>query len=451
MTPPKNAGGGNRTWIAKLTLTDFRNYRAATLNPGPAPAVLFGANGAGKTNCLEAISLLTAGRGLRSLPFSELVRSGGAGGWAVAAKVFAGAAEIEIGTGVQAPPGGVLGTRAPRIVKVDGALAKGSGALARIRMVWLTPAMDSLFTGAASERRRFIDRLALSLEPAYASAAATFDRAMRQRNKALEDLSPPRLLDGIEVQMAEAAAGIAVTRHRAIEALAVEIAAERDRAPDSAFPWAALSLAGHLEAQASALAIDAAGMPGESPPHPVPLPEGRGDALSTGAARLPSPLAGEGLGVRGASAIQAEIQASYLQLLARSRARDREAGRTLTGPHRSDLEVTHGPKGMPAKMCSTGEQKALLVGLALAQARLVKEVSGGIAPLILLDEIAAHLDEDRRAALFSSIASLDAQVWMTGTDSAMFAPLRDATAVQFFRVSDGTFMPISGAESGSNP
>ena len=236
MTPPKNAGGGNRTWIAKLTLTDFRNYRAATLNPGPAPAVLFGANGAGKTNCLEAISLLTAGRGLRSLPFSELVRSGGAGGWAVAAKVFAGAAEIEIGTGVQAPPGGVLGTRAPRIVKVDGALAKGSGALARIRMVWLTPAMDSLFTGAASERRRFIDRLALSLEPAYASAAATFDRAMRQRNKALEDLSPPRLLDGIEVQMAEAAAGIAVTRHRAIEALAAEIAAERDRAPEFGFP-----------------------------------------------------------------------------------------------------------------------------------------------------------------------------------------------------------------------
>ena len=163
-------------------------------------------------------------------------RSGGAGGWAVAAKVFAGAGEIEIGTGVQAPPGGVLGTRAPRIVKIDGALAKGSGALARIRMVWLTPAMDSLFTGAASERRRFIDRLALSLDPAYASAAATFDRAMRQRNKALEDMSPPRLLDGIEVQMAEAAAEIAVIRHRAIESLAAEIAAERDRTPDSVFP-----------------------------------------------------------------------------------------------------------------------------------------------------------------------------------------------------------------------
>jgi DNA replication and repair protein RecF len=402
MTTSQDAGGGDRrTWIGKLTLTDFRNYRGATLAPRPAPAVLFGANGAGKTNCLEAISLLTAGRGLRSLAFSELVRSGGAGGWAVAAKVFAGAQEIEIGTGVQAPLGGVLGSRTPRIVKVDGAQAKGSGALARIRMVWLTPAMDSLFTGAASERRRFVDRLALSLDPAYASAAATFDRAMRQRNKALEELSPPRLLDGIEVQMVEAAAEIAVMRHRAIEALAAEIGAERDRVPDSAFPWAALSLEGLLEAQAGSVA-------------------------------------------------PADMQESYAHLLARSRERDRTAGRTLVGPHRSDLEVTHGPKGMPAKMCSTGEQKALLVGLALAQSRLVKEVSGGIAPLILLDEIAAHLDEDRRAALFASIASLNAQVWMTGTDSVMFAPLRDATAVQFFRVSDGTFTPMNGAESGSN-
>ncbi|MGO9483821.1 MAG: DNA replication/repair protein RecF [Rhodomicrobium sp.] len=402
MTILQSAGGENsRTWIGKLTLTDFRNYKSATLSPRPEPAVLFGANGAGKTNCLEAISLLTAGRGLRSLPFSELARNGG-GSWAVAAKVFAGAGEIEVGTGMQAPLGGVLGTRTPRIVKIDGAVAKGSGALSRIRMLWLTPAMDSLFTGAASERRRFIDRLALSLDPAYAGAAATFDRAMRQRNKALEDMSPPRLLDGIEVQMAQAAAEIAVIRHRAIESLAAEIAAERDRMPDSVFPWAALSLVGQLEVQAG-------------------------------------------------SATQAEMHRSYAQALAHSRERDRAAARTLVGPHRSDLEVTHGPKGMPAKMCSTGEQKALLVGLALAQARLVKEVSGGIAPLILLDEIAAHLDKARRAALFSSIASLNAQVWMTGTDSAMFAPLRDATAVQLFRVSDGTFSPAGGAESGSKP
>jgi DNA replication and repair protein RecF len=446
MTATQGTGGGsdNRTWIGKLTLTDFRNYRSATLMPTPAPAVLFGANGAGKTNCLEAISLLTAGRGLRSLPFSELARNSGAGGWAVAARVFAGGGEIEIGTGVQAPAGGALGSRTPRVVKIDGAVAKGSGALARIRMVWLTPAMDALFTGAASERRRFIDRLALSLDPAYASAAATFDRAMRQRNKALEDMSPPKLLDGIEVQMAEAAAKMAAMRHRTIEALAAEIAAERARVPESAFPWAVLSLQGNLEAQAASAMDEPDMQPGERPP----LPEGRGSSAADGSG-VPSPL-GERDRVRGDSA-KAAIQASYLQLLASSRGRDREAGRTLAGPHRSDLEVTHGPKAMPAKMCSTGEQKALLVGLALAQARLVKEVAGGIAPLILLDEIAAHLDEDRRRALFASIASLNAQVWMTGTDSAMFAPLRDATEVQFFRVSEGDFAPINSVESGSNP
>jgi DNA replication and repair protein RecF len=225
---------------------------------------------------------------------------------------------------------------------------------------------------------------------------------MRQRNKALEDMSAPKLLDGIEVQMAEAAAKMAAMRHRAIMALAAEIAAERARVPDSAFPWAELSLVGHLEAQADSTSV-------------------------------------------------AEMAESYAYSLANSRERDSAAGRTLAGPHRSDLEVTHGPKAMPAKMCSTGEQKALLVGLALAQARLVKEVAGGIAPLILLDEIAAHLDEDRRAALFASIASLNAQVWMTGTDSAMFVPLRDATEVQFFRVSEGAFTPINSVESGSNP
>lgn len=404
MTPINfaEAGEESRTWIGKLTLTDFRNYKSATLVPSPDPVVLFGPNGAGKTNCLEAISLLTAGRGLRSLPFSELARKGGAGGWAVAAKVFAGAQEMEIGTGVQITPGGALGARTPRIVKLDGAAVKGSGALARVRMVWLTPAMDSLFTGPASERRRFIDRLALSLNPAYAAAAATFDRAMRQRNRALEDMSSPRLIDGIEAQMAGAAAEIAALRNWSIERLAAEIAAERERMPDSAFPWAKLSLEGDLEAKAGSESVH-------------------------------------------------EIESFYARLLAASRERDRAAGRTLAGPHRSDLEVTHGPKSMPAKMCSTGEQKALLLGLALAQARLVKRLSAGIAPIILLDEIAAHLDSARRAALFSSIASLNAQVWMTGTGDVIFAPLHDVTKVQFFHVSDGAFTCVNGAESASNP
>ncbi|MBI4724632.1 MAG: DNA replication/repair protein RecF [Rhodomicrobium sp.] len=397
---PPERGDGSRIWIGKLTLTDFRNYRAATLVTGPDPVVLTGANGAGKTNCLEAISLLTAGRGLRSLPFPELARSGGSGSWAVAARVFTGGEETQIGTGVQLPPDGVLGVRAPRIVKIDGAAAKGSGALARIRMLWLTPAMDSLFTGPASERRRFIDRLALSLEPSYASAAATFDRAMRQRNKALEAFSPPRLLDSIEVQMADTAVILAAARHRAIQSLGSGIIDERDRDPDSVFPWAGLTLQGHLEGQ-----ID------QSAPNGLP------DA--------------------------------YRTLLAQSRDRDRAAGRALTGPHRSDLEVIPGPQNMPAKMCSTGEQKALLAGLVLAQARLVMKTSGGIAPLILLDEIAAHLDSGRRLALFSSIASLGAQVWMTGTDAGTFAPLSDVSAAQFFLVSNGAFVHAADAKSGS--
>ena len=396
----EHATSPRRTWLSKLTLTDFRNYRAGTLRAAPGPVVLVGSNGAGKTNCLEAISLLTAGRGLRSLPFAELTRSGGAGGWAVYAHLHAGEKTSEIGTGIQLPPDGILSARAARTVKIDHLLAKGSGVLARIRMLWLTPAMDSLFTGPASERRRFLDRLALGLAPAYATAAATFDRAMRQRNKALETIAPPHLLASLEAQMAEMGVAIASARHGAINALASEIIEERDRAPQSVFPWARLSLTGYLEGQI------------------------------------------------GSTAPRAIIE-SYEQLLAAGRERDRAAGRTLTGPHRSDLEVIHGPKDMPAKMCSTGEQKALLVGLVLAQARLIKKASGGLSPLILLDEIAAHLDFDRRLALFSSIADLNAQVWMTGTDTDIFTPLRDIASAQFFLVSNGAFVPEDDAESPS--
>jgi DNA replication and repair protein RecF len=265
-------------------------------------------------------------------------------------------------------------------------------------MVWLTPAMDSLFTGAASDRRRFLDRLVLSLYPGYASASSTYERAMRQRNKALENYDSPRLLDAIETQMAIAATEIAAKRVSAASQLAVEFARTQSAA-GSDFPWAALSLEGRLEEQVKALS--------------------------------PS-----------------ETASTYARHLASSRERDRAAGRTLTGPHRSDFSVIHGPKNMPAKMCSSGEQKTLLIGLVLAQARLVKEASGGLAPVILLDEIAAHLDKSRRLALLSSLASLNAQVWMTGTDAAAFAPLRDAASAGFFLVSNGSFTEENDAESG---
>jgi DNA replication and repair protein RecF len=387
-----------RIWIGKMTLTGFRNYRAATIEAGPGAVVLTGPNGAGKTNCLEAVSLLAAGRGLRSLPFADLARKDGPGGWAIAARVFIGDEELEIGTGVQPSADGAVSPRAARIVKIDHAVAKGSGALARIRMLWLTPSMDGLFTGAASDRRRFLDRLALSIEPSYAAAAAAFDRAMRQRNKALEDCAAGALLTAIEAQMADAAVRVAACRAHAIQSLAAELQAERERDPDSVFPWAGLALQGHLEEQIG-------------------------------------------------TADEETLSAAYRRLLAQGRDRDRAAGRTLTGPHRGDLEVAHGPKQTPAKHCSTGEQKALLIGLTLAQARLVKRVSGGVAPVILLDEIAAHLDQARRLALFSRLAGLNAQVWMTGTDADIFMPLKNVTETQLFLVSNGAIMPANDAES----
>jgi len=386
-----------RIRIAKLALTDFRNYKSATLSLEAGPVVLTGQNGAGKTNCLEAISLLTAGRGLRASPFFELIRNG-ATGWAVSTRLFLGECEVQIGTGLRLPAEGNLSARAGRTVKIDGAPVRGSGALAPVRMIWLTPAMDPLFMGPASDRRAFMDRLALSLDPAYAAPAAAFDRAMRQRNRALESFSPGKLLDAVEAQMAEAAARIATHRHSAIHRLKSEIAAERERSGETVFPWAELTLSGCLEAKAGLESEDA-------------------------------------------------IAQNYRETLAKSRERDREAGRTLTGPHRSDLQVGHGPKAMAARMCSTGEQKALLVGLILAQARLIKKACGGMAPLILLDEIAAHLDEDRRLALFKSIAGLEAQVWMTGTDPGVFAPLRKTAPAQFFLVLNGTFAPLNDAES----
>jgi len=379
-------------------LTDFRNYVSESMSCGPAPIVLVGPNGAGKTNCLEAVSLLTAGRGLRGVPFSELGRGGGGGAWAVSANVILNGEDMQIGTGVQPLPNIPLTARSPRIVKIDGAIKKGSGALAPVRMLWLTPAMDGLFTGPAADRRRFVDRFVLSLDPGYAKLSAAYDRAMRQRNKALEDFAPPVLLDSLESQMVDSGTAIVIGRRNAFDSLSRQILACRDEAGESPFPWAEVALAGEMEQSVREQGVEA-------------------------------------------------TAAAYRARLHQGRDRDRAAGRTLTGPHRSDLAVAHGPKAMAARVCSTGEQKALLIGLILAQARLIKAANDATAPIILLDEIAAHLDFERRAALFSSLLDLKAQVWLTGTDAETFVPLSKAGAAQFFLVSNGTITPAIDAES----
>lgn len=398
-TGPGPAAISQRTWISRLSLTNFRNYAALNLAVGPGNVVLVGHNGAGKTNCLEALSLLNPGRGLRGQPQATLARQGGDGTWAVAVKGHSGEQDFALGTGVAA---GAPSARPSRTARIDGAPARSSGALAeRLRLVWLTPAMDGLFTGPAADRRRFLDRIVLSFEPSFAAPAAAFERAMRQRNCALEEGSHPSLLDSLEMQMAEAAVTIVFQRRAAVQALA-ELGAQRAFSRDTAFPGFGLGLQCSLDEQAA----------------------------------------------EGGSAV--DIEDWYAQRLRQGRERDRAARRTLSGPHRSDLAVVHGVKQMPAALCSTGEQKALLLGLILAQARLVKTVNRGIAPLILLDEVAAHLDDIRREALFAEIAALDAQAWMTGTDLAVFAPLSQSGSAQVFLVSNGAIRAVEDEESRHN-
>ncbi len=373
-------------WISRLTLTDFRNHAHLALTLDQRPVVLAGPNGAGKTNVLEAVSLLAAGQGMRRAAYPELVRIGGAGGWAVAATLQTKSGPIDIGTGLQAAPASA--ERTGRIVRLNGEPQSGSGVLAEhVEMIWLLPSMDGLFTGPASDRRRFLDRLVLCFDAAHAARYNQFERAMRQRNRLLEDgARESARFQGLEAIMAETGTAIAAARVEAVAALLGVVTARRTRAPDSPFPWATLALDGMLE-------VD--------------------------------------LGMRPA----VDVEDGYLAALAEGRARDRAAGRTLTGPHRTDLIVGHGPKSMPASASSTGEQKSLLVGLILAHAELLRDRRDGAAPILLLDEIAAHLDERRRAALFSEILHLGSQAWMTGTDRSAFSALLNSA--QFLVVEDG--------------
>ncbi len=367
-----------RIGLSRLVVTDFRSYARAELALDGRPAVLTGENGAGKTNLLEAISLLSPGRGLRGVPYAEIARDEGAGGWAVAATLETAQGPLRIGTGIE--PGMEPAARS-RTVRIDGEVAGPSALAAHIRTVWLTPAMDRLFLDGASDRRHFFDRLVMGFDPAHGARVNAYDRALRERNRLLADgVFDDAWLSGLETQMAEHGVAIAAAR---VETLA-RLRGALDAAETHAFPRAEVALDGTLEA---ALESDAA----------------------------------------------VDIEDAFRRELAAMRGRDAAAGRTLTGPHRTDLAVRHVARDREARSCSTGEQKALLIGIVLANARLL--AARGTPPLLLLDEVAAHLDEKRRAALFDEIVALGLQAFLTGADPSLFETL--GARAQNFRVARG--------------
>ncbi|HEU5096494.1 MAG TPA: DNA replication/repair protein RecF [Reyranella sp.] len=372
--------------VRQVRLTDFRNYRQLRLDCGPEPVVLVGANGAGKTNLLEALSFLVPGRGLRRARLDELARrpSGeepAASSWAVAATLDTPEGRLAVGTGIEFPR--AEGGLARRLVRIDGRPATSQTALGlHVAAVWLTPQQDRLFLDGPAERRRFLDRLVTALHPEHAADVAAHENAMRQRSRLLgEGNRDPHWFTVLEDTMARHGVALAAARADTVQRL--DAAARLGVGP---FPRASLAMAGEVDGWiASMPAIDA---------------EDR---------------------------MRAE--------LATGRLRDAATGTTSCGPHRSDLGVRHLDLDLPAADGSTGQQKALLVSIALAHARLVA-LARGRPPLLLLDEIAAHLDAERRAALSDEIVALGAQSWMTGTDAGLFEPL--AGRAQLLRVVDGT-------------
>jgi DNA replication and repair protein RecF len=367
--------------VSRLAVTDFRNYRTARLDLDTGPVVLTGPNGAGKTNLLEAVSFLSPGRGLRHARLGDIERRRDAeeieaGGWAVAATIETGRGPVRIGTGID--PAGTE----RRVVKIDGETARGQAALGEvIGLTWLTPQMDRLFIEGPSARRRFLDRLVLGLDPAHATRVAAYEHAMRERSRLLRDGPADAVwLDALDETMAAQGVAVAAARRDAVEQL--------DRACAEAkglFPRARLTLAGTVEAWLDEL-----------------------------------------------PALAAEER--FKSALKQARTADAAAGGAAVGPHRSDLAVTHAETGIPGETLSTGEQKALLISIVLAHARLQRETRGE-PPLLLLDEVAAHLDATRRAALFEELLGLQSQVWLTGTDITLFLPLR--SAARFLAVSSG--------------
>ena len=361
--------------VHRLTLTNFRNYRAATLEADLRPIVLYGPNGAGKTNLIEAISFLAPGRGLRRATLEEVAFHEGDGSWAVAAEVEGALGLATLGTGIERAH--EEGATVQRKCRIDRESVASAAAFAdHLRVVWLVPAMDSLFVGAPSERRRFLDRLALAVDAEHSSRVNALERALRSRNRLLEEARPdPHWLDAVEHETAELAVAVAGLRAEALHRLESVLASRQG----SDFPPVEIALDGWMEKLL--------------PAHPA-----------------------------------IEIEERYRAVLRDNRGRDAAAGRTLDGPHLTDLLVVYRQKGIAAADASTGEQKALLIGLVLAHARLITEMTGS-APVLLLDEVVAHLDPTRRAALHGELAALGAQVWMTGADPAVFAEIKDDAAM----------------------
>jgi DNA replication and repair protein RecF len=385
-----------KAWLSNIQLTNFRNYTSLSQPLSSEHVVLIGHNGAGKTNLMEAVSMLSPGRGMRRVRYDSMARIAQSENgnlqlpWAVHCKLNFNDDEIGIGTGLsQAPDGQFENSRKLRIDQIPSKSL--DSLLEHVRILWLTPSMDGLFTGTASDRRRFMDRLVLAIDPQHGRRVNQFEKAMRQRNKLLEGVIDDAWISGIELQLAELGSAIAAARQELIALLKAMI--DADEIID-AFPKANLALLGELE------------------------------------------NAGQDHGLTSSS----ELEERYAQLLRDNRELDQRAGRTLIGPHRSDLLVHHREKQMEARLCSTGEQKALLIGLVLAHAKLTATLHRR-TPILLLDEVAAHLDELRRAALFDQIDRLGLQAWMTGTEQQMFSALEGRA--QVLMVNEGTLNNVS--------
>ena len=360
-----------RTALTQLILTDFRSYACSEIALDGRPVFLVGPNGAGKTNLLEAVSLLTPGRGLRNAALADMGRRApgapSGGSWAVSAIVTQDGEPVRLGTGQEGAG------QSRRTVRLEGETIPPARLSDLTRQVWLTPAQDRLFLEGAGDRRRFLDRLVFAAEPGHARNATDYEKAGRERMRLLTDgPADGDWLNALEARLGQAGALVATARVRTLAALQAQIETRADRP----FPMARLSLTGEWEGMAAG---------------------------------------GAGLD---------EIEAKLSRDLASGRARDAAAGRALTGPHRGDLTVIHAEKQRPAAECSTGEQKALILNLILAQAARLSRADSAPDPILLLDEVAAHLDRRRRAALFDEIEALGLQAFLTGTDEHLFEDLK---------------------------